>query len=101
SAMGYNSKAKFDGDVINSGNASYAYIRIPIFHEADYAWRCETAWERFRSASSTNCDDECQYRFAIIAMTEISQDLATTATRLSGGHSPVVIDLTGNGGGSE
>lgn len=101
SAMGYNGKSKLDGEVIKSGNASYVYIRIPIFHETDYAWNCEGAWQRFRSATSRTCDDDCQYRFAIIAMTEISQDLANTATRLSNGRSPVVIDLTGNGGGSE
>ena len=80
----------------------FGVIRIPLFQQREYGSVCERAWELFRSAKGGDCDDECQERFSIVAKHAVAQALADDGRALArDARDGIVIDLTGNGGGTE
>lgn len=80
----------------------FGVIRIPLFQQREYGATCETAWDRFRTGRSGSCDETCQEQFEVYAKQEIAQALADDASALvQRGAQAVIIDLTGNGGGTE
>jgi hypothetical protein len=81
---------------------SFAVIRIPLFNQYDYGASCEAAWQSFRAGQVGSCDQECQSDFEHAAKLEVSAQLAREARQLTrNARGGLVIDLTGNGGGSE
>lgn len=80
----------------------FGIIRIPLFQQREYGAACETAWHTFRKGRSGSCDETCQEQFEVYAKQEIAQALADDANALvKRGAEAVIIDLTGNGGGTE
>ncbi|HEY0811618.1 MAG TPA: S41 family peptidase, partial [Longimicrobiales bacterium] len=90
------------GIITTAKGRKYGVIRIPLFQQREYATACESAWDAFRSANGAACDEGCQDRFSIVAKRAVAQALADDARELQK-RAPdgIVIDLTGNGGGTE
>jgi|GEM_PF-2290066 len=69
-----------------------AIIRIPSFREQDYPAACAASWEAGRSARETQ----------IATRAVLQAELARLAEALqAGGAEILLLDVTGNGGGSE
>ena len=84
------------------GNRKFGVIRIPLFQQYDYGTSCERAWEAFRAGRTGECDDSCQSDFNDKAKYEVATQLAREARALTkDATAGLVIDLTGNGGGTE
>lgn len=79
-----------------------AVIRIPLFNQWDYGASCEAAWAAFKAGQIGPCDEACRDDFSHAAKLEVSAQLAREARQLTRlAPYGLVIDLTGNGGGSE
>lgn len=90
------------GTVQTPNRRIFGVIRIPMFNQREYGGVCELAWQRFRTASNATCDEKCQDDFSTIVKHSLAQALADDARAiLRAGAEAVVIDLTGNGGGTE
>jgi hypothetical protein len=90
------------GTVTASGGTRFGIIRIPLFQQREYGSACERAWEAFRSARGGECDVACQDEFGGVAKHALAQALADDARALQrAGAQGVIVDLTGNGGGTE
>lgn len=77
-------------------------IKIASFGENGYGNVCEEAWEAARAELADPCDDECQSQIWQDTGNRLLAALERTATALSSaGVDAIVVDLTGNGGGSE
>jgi C-terminal processing protease CtpA/Prc len=80
----------------------FGIIRIPLFREVEYASVCESVWETFRAGKTAACEESCQAEFRSFAQHAIAQALADDARALQrAGAQAVIVDLTGNGGGTE
>jgi hypothetical protein len=81
---------------------SFGIIRIPLFNQYDYGDSCEAAWAAIKPGHVGSCDQECPDYFEHAAKLEVAAQFAREARQLtrnaSGG---LIIDLTGNGGGTE
>jgi hypothetical protein len=90
------------GTVTTPGGTRFGIIRIPLFKQYEYGSECERAWAAFRSARGGECDVACQDEFGGVAKHALAQALADDARALQrAGARGVIIDLTGNGGGTE
>ncbi|HEY0671932.1 MAG TPA: S41 family peptidase [Longimicrobiales bacterium] len=90
------------GTIKSTTGRTFGIIRIPLFRQHEYAAVCHRAWQSFSGARVGPCDEDCQYEFNNIAKHELAQALADDATTLRQlGAEAVIIDLTGNGGGTE
>lgn len=80
----------------------FGVIRIPLFQQREYGDICERGWPQFQTGQTGACDELCQERFGVFIKHELAQALADDARALvANGAEAVVIDLTGNGGGTE
>lgn len=85
------------GIVAARGNAPVGLIRINSFSENSYPVLCERILTKHAP-----CDAECEQRVAAEVRAEISRTLARQANALiERGIGALVIDVTGNGGGSD
>ena len=93
----------FAAGLLTSGTGKrFGIIRIPLFQQREYGAICERTWPQFRAGRSGQCDENCQDEFNVAVKHEVAQALADDARALmAGGARSVVIDLTGNGGGTE
>ena len=75
---------------------------IPLFRQREYRSVCENRWPQFQDGKTGICDERCQGRFGVHVKHELAQALADDARALVAmGAASIVIDLTGNGGGTE
>jgi hypothetical protein len=79
----------------------FGVIRIPLFQQYDYAGSCERAWKSFSANRAGACDDGCQEMFYNAAKHEVAAQLAREARAVAHAADGLIIDLTGNGGGTE
>lgn len=80
----------------------FGIIRIPLFQQREYGAACERAWQSFRAGRVGPCDDACHDEFSHLAKYEVAAQLAHDARMLARvAGDGLVIDLTGNGGGTE
>jgi hypothetical protein len=90
------------GTLRTPSGRTFGVIRIPLFRQYEYAAVCESAWQNFRLGRTGRCDENCQEEFSVHVKREVAQALADDARGLiRDGAEGVVIDLTGNGGGTE
>lgn len=104
-ALGFKAAANgpsIESSSVTAGGKRYGIIRIPLFSQYDYGAGCERAWPAFHKAGGGTCDEKCIDAFSDAAKYEVAGILAREARALAevspGG---IVIDLTGNGGGTE
>ncbi len=90
------------GTLTTASKRAFGIIRIPLFQQREYGAVCERSWPAFQANRTGVCDAECQDHFGVLVKHELAQALADDARALvSAGAEGVVIDLTGNGGGTE
>lgn len=77
-------------------------VRIPLFSEEAYPTACVAAWEPYRAGREGPCDEQCQGAFRGEVVTRLLADLAARVRRFQQAEvEGVVLDLTGNGGGTD
>lgn len=80
----------------------FGFIRIPKFQQRDYGASCERSWQTFSAGRTGACDESCQDEFYQVAKSEVAAQLAREANALAKEATDgLIIDLTGNGGGTE
>lgn len=77
-------------------------IRIKYFGEDRYYRVAERTWEEFSGDVDGNCDQSCWWRFTLRVRAHLMEYLEARLDEFSAsGVDAVVVDITGNGGGSE
>jgi hypothetical protein len=77
-------------------------LRIANFGHARYGATCARAWEAFGPQLTEPCTGECRWAFVAAVMRQGAMRAAGVANELARrGAATVVVDITGNGGGSE
>jgi hypothetical protein len=78
-----------------------AVLRIDLFSFEAYPALCAAQWEEYRHTLRGDCEETCKDDFALRLESALSERLATELEELSAaGSHTLLIDLTGNGGGS-
>jgi hypothetical protein len=82
---------------------TWGVVRIPLFSEDAYPAVCLATWDAYRAGKEGACDEECRYAFFSEAVTpRLLADLAARVRRFQEAKvEGVVVDLTGNGGGTD
>ena len=77
-------------------------LRVASFGHEHYGPSCERAWSAYRATLPQPCTGDCVARLEAAVMREAGEHAATLARALQArGADAVVVDVTGNGGGSE
>jgi hypothetical protein len=78
-------------------------LRIPHFGEDGYPGPCASTWQAFRDsiAGERECDDDCRWRFQRNVANSLLAAQARAIRELRArGADLLIVDLTGNGGGT-
>lgn len=77
-------------------------LRIANFGHEHFGPSCARAWEEFRATLTAPCRDDCRWGLVAATMRNGAARAAEVANELRRrGAEVVVVDITGNGGGSE
>ncbi len=77
-------------------------LRIATFGHEHYGPSCARAWEEYRTQLATPCTGDCRWGLVAATMRNGAAHAAAVANELTRhGAVAVVVDVTGNGGGSE
>ena len=77
-------------------------LRVANFGHEHFGPTCARAWEKIRARYTTPCPGECKWQLVAATMKEGAARAAQVANALQHrGAVAVVVDITGNGGGSE
>jgi hypothetical protein len=96
-----------DGDVLPAGTATiagmkYGFLRIGIFQPEGSPSLCTEAVAALSIPLDRPCDDECKDRIITRAYQRLMAAMDDRLTRLrAAGAQLLVVDIAGNGGGSE
>jgi hypothetical protein len=84
------------------GDKKVGFLRIGSFGQGNYPDLCIDEWEKFR-ASMDSCDGKCQDKFVEQTIpNRLLSELEKAVQRLNDENiSALLIDLTGNGGGTD
>ncbi len=94
--------AEFPAGIVRLGRQRVGVIRIGLFSPVGSPNLCASVLSTLAIAADTDCDAVCADRVASAAYTLLSRDLALRIRALRRlGATTLLIDLTGNGGGSE
>jgi hypothetical protein len=92
----------FAAGTLNSGETKVGVIRIGIFQPQGYPELCSEAVKAFAIPKDRPCDDRCRDKVITHAYARLTAALEERARQLeAGGAQVLLIDITGNGGGSE
>ncbi len=84
------------------GERTVGVVRIAQFGDDRYPEVAAPLWPAFAADLDGSCDGSCQWAFRKRVMTRLLGYLAEGATALrDAGVAAVVVDITGNGGGSD
>jgi len=87
---------------LDLGGRRIGVVRLPSFEARHHPAACAAAWEALRARLRGPCDEACQEEFAGTALEDAV--LAALAARVrelrEAGATALVVDVTGNGGGS-
>jgi hypothetical protein len=85
-----------------TGDRKIGILRVANFGHEHFGPSCERAWVRYRTVMPQPCTGDCVSRLEAAVMREAAERAAHVAQELQQrGADAVVIDITGNGGGSE
>jgi hypothetical protein len=93
----------FPGGLLRlSSGKTFGVIRIGVFSEKAYPEACQQAEPALGLADNANCDDACGEKIAIRAGDVLTAALTVRAEKLRhAGATALLVDITGNGGGSD
>ena len=84
------------------GGRKVGLLRIEHFGEDGYRSACAAAWDAEAAERRATCDGECLDRFRRRASDALARDVARRVEALSAQEvDTLVLDVTGNGGGTE
>jgi hypothetical protein len=90
------------GVLVLSGGHKLGVVRIALFSGETHPRLCEEARATLGFADDAACDDECAFRLADEVANRLTAALERRARSLASAHvDAVLIDITGNGGGSD
>jgi len=94
--------AEFPAGVVSSGTHKIGVIRIGLFAPHGYPELCADTRDRLAIPADSSCDEKCTDRLESAEYEVMSRDLALRVKELKRlGSTVLLIDITGNGGGSE
>ncbi|HEX6644069.1 MAG TPA: hypothetical protein VF037_05295, partial [Gemmatimonadales bacterium] len=89
------------GTVADASGEAVGVLRIASFSEWNYARSCEEAWTRRAAVAADACAEDCQDEIYGEVSRTLVASLARTLEELERrGVRTLVVDVTGNGGGS-
>ncbi|HTT98342.1 MAG TPA: S41 family peptidase [Rhizomicrobium sp.] len=92
----------FPAGVIAVGEKRIGILKLGLFSAEGIPQLCHAALVALKIAPDAPCDDKCQERIAKEAEARMNDDFIATLETLNTAHiDALLIDLTGNGGGSE
>jgi hypothetical protein len=92
----------FDAGLVTSGTTQVGVLRIGIFQPQGYPQSCQAALRAFDHPADKPCDEECQDKVLTLAYRDLTASLERRIRQLEAARASVLlVDLTGNGGGSE
>ncbi len=85
------------------GGGRLGFVRIDEFGANRFGEYCPESWERYRRGLERSCDDwDCEYGFRLALVDRLLDEIAARVRALvEAGIVGLVIDVTGNGGGSD
>lgn len=84
------------------GGRKVGILRVANFGHEHFGPSCERAWSSYRANLAEPCSGDCVSRLEANVMREAGERAAHLAVELQRrGADAVVVDITGNGGGSE
>jgi len=92
----------FPAGVVAAGGKRVGIIKLGLFSAEGMPALCRAALTTLKIAPDAPCDDTCQDRIAKEAEVRMNDDFIATLEALNATHADaLLVDLTGNGGGSE
>jgi hypothetical protein len=92
----------FAAGVVHIANRRLGILRIGIFSPEGMPSLCSAALAELKIASDAPCRDDCRLRIADAAERKMNESFVAALDALNAAHADaLLIDLTGNGGGSE
>lgn len=92
----------FAWGVFTVGGSTVGVLRIAQFGDQRYPEVAAAQWPAFAASLDGPCDQECQWRFRGVVMNALLEHLAAGARAFAARNvAAVLIDITGNGGGSD
>ncbi len=95
--------APFERGLITRDRTRFGVLRIDSFGLEPHAWACTEVWESWSARNAgASCDDHCAQQLRAEIAQRIADGLREAVGQLaaSGAHT-LLIDLSGNGGGTE
>lgn len=95
-------RGPFRAGVVSANGKTIGVIRIGVFSPQGYPALCEQAVAETRTAFNKPCDAACDDRVLTEVYALMTRGLMTTVERLRmAGAQVLLVDLSGNGGGTE
>ena len=92
----------FPTGIIDLGGRRIGVLKIGLFSPQGMPALCRSALVKLKIASDASCDDNCQERVGREAEAQMNDDFIAALEALNASHiDALLIDLAGNGGGSE
>jgi hypothetical protein len=104
---GYTALANYSNDEFPAGMLQVAghrvgVLKIPLFSPQGFPELCESALTELQIARSKTCDDACDDRIEAWGAERMTRDLAAAIRAIrAAGAEVLLVDVAGNGGGSE
>jgi hypothetical protein len=101
-ALAEGTGAEFPAGQVRSGAEKVGVLRIGMFAPQGYPELCAAAREQLGVAGDTTCDAACAERLEGAVYESMARDLALRIRQLERlGSTVLLVDVSGNGGGSE
>ncbi|MCR5871510.1 MULTISPECIES: S41 family peptidase [unclassified Sphingomonas] len=95
-------KGALDAGVVATAGETVGVLRIPVFDPHAFPQLCADAVAALQLPIDKPCDDSCKNAVITHAYAALTRDMATRLGQLQAvGATSLLVDLTGNGGGSE
>jgi hypothetical protein len=92
----------FAAGIVKSGESAVGIVRIGIFQPQGFPDLCREAVAYFAIPQDRPCDDQCQDKIITRAYARLTAALEKRVLELkAAGAQVLLVDITGNGGGSE
>ena len=93
---------EFPAGLVTTDHHQIGMVRIGLFSPSGSPFLCAAALEALKIGPSEACDAACSDRVEEMASAQMTGDLETTLAALkAAGAATLLVDVTGNGGGSE